>query len=214
MQLFHYTTPVNALLIGMGHKRDGNEGLSPHTVEYGPLGPMQTIGQPVVWLTKEESNICTPEHAAHFERAGVADEHYKVGEPIYGGPVRCEVQIERSRHVMRWTEFMRTTKIEAVDEVTGKRITGRDVLDAYDMPPSLIIGWWVSLKAIPLSRVLVPLTCEQAIEAWNRQIERHPTAEGREQYKQQRDSFAALNYPGTLLVFHNGECQLATRKAA
>ncbi len=190
MQLFHYTSVVNALLIAMGE-----EGLRPRTVKYGALGEMQSLGQPVVWLTKEESNLLTPEHAAHFDRIGV--EHDAIGEPLYGGPVRCVVNVERSRHVMRWTEFMRTTKI------------GRDVLGAYDFPPGSTLGWWVSLKPIPPNRIFIPLTREQAIEACEWQVEKHQTAGGREQFKQDRDTFAASE-PDTLFVFHDRECHVAT----
>ena len=116
MRLFHYTTTTNAILIGL--KADcgrGGNGLQPQ-LEH--AGPTQTMGVPVVWLTTQQSNIATPEHIAHLSRFP-GNEDLKVGEPMFGGPVQCVVNVERSRHVMRWTEFMRTTKATMHDGRTG-----------------------------------------------------------------------------------------------
>lgn len=204
MQLYHYTTVVNALLIGMS-----GEGLKPSTHDYGAFGAGQTMGVPVVWLTKQESNICTPEWAARLGKYP-GNENIKVGDPAFGGSVQCIVNVERSRHLIRWIEFMRTTKIVA--ECEGHpRITAREILACYDMPPGFCEGWWISLKCIPANRVIVPMTPAQAMEACEWQIEKHPDAEARERFKRQRDDFAALD-PNALLVFHNGECKVHSPK--
>lgn len=201
MKLYHYTTSSNAILIvGIGDKGIGS-GLQPHLTEHGTYGPMQTMCQPVVWLTKAENNLATPEYIAHLSQFP-GNEDLKVGEPMYGGPVQCIVNVERSRHVMRWTEFMHTTP------------DGRDVFNNYDMPPSFTTGWWISLKTIPLSRIIVPLTREQAVEGCEWQIKQADNASLKQRWTQKRDTFATTE-PGTLFVFHNGECmQRISRKHA
>jgi hypothetical protein len=207
MQLNHFTTPENALLIGLGN------GLEPHVTKADGAGHgIQTMGVPVVWLTKEENNLATAEHLAHLQKLGVISKT-KIGEPLYGGPVCCTVEVERTRHLMRWVEFLRTTRIEAIDQVTGERITGRDVLRSYDMMPHVDAQWWISTRAIPANRVWVALTRAQGIEGCDWHIKTHPDAEGRERWAAQRDSFAALDAE-TLIVLHDCKGQLLERKAA
>ena len=106
MQLQHFTTPENALLIGLGGGLRVN---LPAPEKNKPEQALQTMGQPVVWLTKEESNIATAADVAHFKKAYGDDFEQKIGEPMYGGPVCCTVEVERNRHLMRWVEFLRTT---------------------------------------------------------------------------------------------------------
>jgi len=207
MRLYHYTTASNALLIGMGK---GN-GLEPGLTEHGAITGFQTMGRPCVWLTKEETNAITPAFAAHYDRIGI--EHAGIGNPRFGGPVRCEIDVERSRHLMRWTEFLRTTKIVGVDEA-GKQITGREVLAGCNlaMAAGAADGWWINFKPIPTSRIFIPLTREQAIEGCEWQLN---TAEGEalEQWTAQRDSFGAMP-AGTIFGFQNGECRVYSMEKA
>lgn len=51
MILYHYTNPAAALLIGLG-----DDGLKPGLGLRGDEHADQTIGVPVVWPTKQESN--------------------------------------------------------------------------------------------------------------------------------------------------------------
>lgn len=116
MNLYHFTTPENALLIGMG------AGLTPGIHKEGTAhsAEMMTMGQPVVWLTQEETNLAKAADVAHWAEAiedwearGIeGGKNKKTGEPRYGGPVRCQVFIERhNRKLMRWPDFMRTTTL-------------------------------------------------------------------------------------------------------
>jgi hypothetical protein len=161
MILYHYTNPENALLI------------------------------PVVWLTKEESNLATEANAKAYAEIGCND-LVAVGKPQYGGPVRCVVKVERSKHVMRYVEFLQTTNVVLTNTDTGD-LTGRDVLRKYKelSDVAALSSWWICTRAIPASRVCVPLTRAQAIEACQWHVETHPDAGGRDRFKQQRDSFAA-----------------------
>lgn len=193
MRLYHYTTIPNALLIGVGHDGGGlttgghDDGTETGSkAEYVFFKGVQTMGQPVVWLTKEENGLSTDD----------------------GRPVRCIVEVERSRHLMRWAEFLRTTKIEMVAP-DGKRITGRDLLRTASenpaMTPAVMTGWWVSLKPIKARDVIVSMTPAQAVAGCDWQIEKHPTAEGRAEFKTLRDRFAA-EAPDALILFHEGKC--------
>ena len=56
MRLFHYTHPGTYLRIAA-------EGLLPHCKEDDAL---MTGGVPVVWLTRETSNIATAAHIEHY----------------------------------------------------------------------------------------------------------------------------------------------------
>jgi hypothetical protein len=216
MILNHFTTPENALLIGLGG------GLRVHlpAPEKNKLEQaLQTMGQPVVWLTKQESNIATAADVAHFNKEYGDDHHdQKIGAPMFGGPVCCTVEVERTRHVMRWVEFLRTTPYVAAEESGAMpNITGRDMLRIFEKAHGegwpQFRQWWISLKPIPAVRVWVPMTRAQGIEACDWHVKTHPDAEARERFQQQRDHFAALD-DGTLILLHDGKGQLLERKAA
>jgi hypothetical protein len=209
MILYHYTNPCNALMIGLG------AGLKPHCKED---NQRLTMGLPVVWLTKEESNLATEADAKHYAAMGPKlgrDDLIGIGEPmyVYGGPVRCQVEIERSKHVMRYAEFLRTTKLVEFNHEGDRYLTGRDVLRLVEAGPRgapALTSWWICTRAIPASKIWVPLTRTQAIEACEWHINAHPEADGREQFKQQSDTFVAQP-DDMILVLHNGEIQAMER---
>jgi len=214
MRLQHFTTPENAILIAFA-------GLTPHIHKAGTDDEawtrMQTMGVPVVWLTKEESNIATVEYVEHWLKRGVKSD-INIGEPSYGGPVGCTTEVKRTRPLMGGSEFLRTTKIEGINpDDPNVRVTGRDVLHAYETSsgcwPAAFNQWWVSTRAIPASRVWVPLTRAQGIEGCERHMTTHIDPEARERFAQQRNRFAALDAK-TLIVLHDGKGQLLERKAA
>jgi hypothetical protein len=198
MNLFHYTVPENAFVIGLGG------GLKPRCKEE---NQWQTMGLPVVWLTKEKSNLATEAEAQRY--AAVRDDLAKVGESRYGGPLRCQVEIARSKHVMRYGEFLRTTELVTLNPEGDRYRTGRDVLRTVEAEPSgahALASWWISTREIPASKIWVPLTCAQAIAACEWHIKTHPTADARERFKQQRDTFAA-EPADMIFVLHGGECR-------
>ena len=196
MRLYHFAMPGSALLLGLGRplkpgfSKDGNQ--------------WQTMGVPVVWLTKEESNLAT---ADDMKLAAAFDPpiELELGEPRYGGPVRCIVEIERSKHIMRYAEFLRTTTIVAVT-AEGEEQTGRQLLQRMEpiSNPGVFTSWWICKREIPASRIWVPMTRAQAIEGcdWHA---KHSAPEGREQWTKQRHEFAAQS-DDSLFMIHNGTC--------
>jgi hypothetical protein len=197
MQLYHYTNAPNALLIGLGR------GLSARLGEHNNSDGGQTMGVPVVWLTREQSNCATAEHVAYLAEHGIA---HKLGEPMYGGPVRCIVEIERSKHVMRYGEFLQTTKIVGINPQTGERVTGRDLARGYAKLPGALTHWWISTRDIPVSKICVPLTRAQGIEACEWQVTHEDDPEARASWQRQRDAFAEQP-DNARFLFNNGECQ-------
>ena len=62
MKLYHFTTPENLLLI---HLRGLEPGIHQQRTDPGRMD-WQTMGQPVVWLTTQESNRATQADVDHF----------------------------------------------------------------------------------------------------------------------------------------------------
>lgn len=210
MMLQYFTTTHNALLLGLNRGGSLETGIH-NTPDDGDCS-WQTMGQPVVWLTMDADNRPTADDVAHYQKLGCKS--VTLGSPIYGGPVCCSVEVERSRHLMRWQEFLRTTKLMSIGE-NDECTTGREILKACDtlFPLRTLIGWWISFKPIPLSRVYVPMTRAQLIEGCTSHIEEATDPEAREQWTVQRESFAKLD-DDALLVLHDGDARLFERKAA
>lgn len=212
MKLYHYTTAENALCVALSGLRPGN-----HKQATADSRKWQTMGLPVVWLTREESNLATPEHVAHFQRLGVNTE-LNVGDLLYGGSVRCVVHLERhNRKLIRWADFLRTTNIvEANRSAPDDReqwITGRDILRRCEqrMMPNALAQWWIYLGEVPPHKILVPLTVAMAIQGCDFLINAGcPTTDECEDFRKMRQQLAALE-PNSLLVLehkHDGQIRL------
>jgi hypothetical protein len=141
MKLYHFTTPENLLLIHL-------YGLKPsiHQQRTDP-GAMdwQTMGQPVVWLTKQESNRATQAHVDHFKPLNL---ECNVGDPIFGGPVRLAVDVERhNKRLVKYTTFLENTTL--VHPETGDlQNIGRDVLRISRATPGCVDRWWIYFGTI------------------------------------------------------------------
>ena len=91
MKLYHFTTTENLWLISL-------RGLEPYASDNNVF---MTMGEPVVWLTRQETNVMTAEHAGHPDF-----DDMKIGEPMFGGPVRLTVNIERhNKRLQRYPDF-------------------------------------------------------------------------------------------------------------
>ena len=90
MKLYHFTAPENLFLIHL-------HGLEPgiHQQRTDPGGmDWQTMGQPVVWLTTQESNRATQADVDHYKPRHLIESN--VGDTMFGGPVRLAVNVERT----------------------------------------------------------------------------------------------------------------------
>jgi hypothetical protein len=208
MKLYHYTIPENALLIGLGNGLKASLGKPSAPTER----EWQTMGVPVVWLTKGDNRAM----AADVEWCKVNAENpadAKIGFPMFGGPIRCVVEIERSRYVIRYEEFMRTLDRAAIDPATGElNYTGADVLRglAENGPPSykgMILQWWICTRDIPASKIAILLTRAQAIEGCEHHMTTHKDPEARERWTQQRETFAEAP-EDAIFSLENGTCRM------
>jgi hypothetical protein len=163
MRLFHYTHPSRCLLIAM-------HGLSPQCREENAL---MTGGLPVVWLTKERSNVVSPEHVQQLAVLGVVA---KVGEPMYGGSARLEVHLDRSDKLLRYADFVQKTKC---------------ISPAKLFRTALTASWWVHLDVIPPHKI-EPIDAATYLECLDHHIETHPDLEARARFKAQREKIRNL----------------------
>jgi hypothetical protein len=167
MRLFHYTHPGTYLRIAA-------EGLLPHCKEDDAL---MTGGVPVVWLTRETSNIATAAHIEHYVKLGVSE--FKVGELMYGGTARLEVQLERSnRKLMRYVDFVRKTKC----------------IPKLMLSRTAQTSWWVYLGVIPPHKIEpIDAATMLACLAWH--IKTYPDLKARERLKAVRKQIKRLSLP-------------------
>lgn len=143
MKLYHFTVIENLFLISM-------RGLKPriHRAGTSEDAAHMTMGQPVVWLTRQKSNLATDTDIARLRMQGVLD--CKVGDFMFGGDQRLTVNIERhNNQLMRYADFLRTTDIVVADPDNSETFwTGRDVLNSGTLPQSALNDWWVYFGTI------------------------------------------------------------------
>lgn len=108
MRLHHFTDPENLFLISL-------RGLEPSVKEE---SAWQTLGQRVVWLTREETNRATVADVERHRPFWKDDEEgnypRNVGDPMYGASadtretVRLTVNIERhNKKLVKYTDWLR-----------------------------------------------------------------------------------------------------------
>lgn len=178
MRLFHYTDPSTYLLIG-------TQGLLPQCTEDTLY---MTGGVPVVWLTRETSNIATAEYIAHVKSLGLADHEIgKLGKLKYGGTARLAVQLERTnKKLMRYADFLR----KAACPLSIKPLLHHTAATA----------WWVYLGVIPPHKIEpVDVATMRACLEWH--IETHPDLATRARFKADLEQLKSLP-PDARISFH------------
>jgi hypothetical protein len=177
--------------------------ISPNSISF------WTVPRYKVNVAVQESNAATAADAAHLAARFTATEIKsrklpRVGEPLFGGPVRCEVELERSRHLIRYEEFCK-----GMANGEGRPFEFFETFIEC-APPSykdMAHRWWVYTRGIPARRVQVLLTRAQAMEGcefWEKDADNE---ESRSAWKQQRESFAA-EPDDSLFLFRNGEARM------
>jgi len=166
MQLFHYTHPSLYLHIAY-------QGLLPHCKE---LNAPMTGGTPVVWLTRETSNLTTAKDVEHYVKVfGSCDR--KVGEPMYGDTARLTVSLERSdRKLIGYPDFLHQTGSAAILKM---------------LPLAARTSWWIYLGAIPPHKI-EPIDVATMLACLDWHVETHPDPEARAQFAAQREQIKDL----------------------
>jgi hypothetical protein len=126
MKLYHFTIRENLFLI---HLRGLEPGIHQQRTDPGGMH-WQTMGQPVVWLTTQESNRATQANVDHFKSHHL---EYNAGDTMFGGPVRLAVDVERhNKRLVKYTTFLESTRLVAIHPETRDPLyTGRDVLRGH-----------------------------------------------------------------------------------
>jgi hypothetical protein len=168
MQLYHYTEPSIYLHIAY-------QGLLPHCK--GLNAPM-TGGEPVVWLTKEASNLATAASIAEVANLfGGEPLKRKVGEPIYGGTARFTVHLDRAdRKLVRYADFLHETGSAAILKLLSRAAR---------------TSWWIYRGTIPPHKI-EPIDVATMLACLDWHIETHPDMEVRAQFAAQREKIKDL----------------------
>jgi hypothetical protein len=158
LKLYHYTRAENLLGISL-------RGLTPN-VSPDEVGVM-TMGQPVVWLTTQETLKPTQadlDHVAH--RVGI-EEAAAFGESmLIGRDTRLTVNLSTlSKKLIHYHSWLSTTDIVKADsrdpDDTSRYFTGLDVLKW--LPPSAKEHWWVYFGTIKPARIDLQITAGLAL---------------------------------------------------
>jgi hypothetical protein len=166
MILYHFTQPANLFHIAL-------DGLEPSAQ---PNQEFMTGNVPVVWLTREESNVAKAEDIAHFQSMGHSE--FKVGGLLYGGKVRLAVELSRAdKRLFRYLDFC--TKMGA---------------DAAKIRPLLTSksanSWWVYTGMIAPHKIDMGVPRAVALECLDHHIATHPDVAVRAKFKLQREQVA------------------------
>ena len=115
MRLYHFTNPANFIRIAA-------EGLTPNVK---PENALMSIGQPVVWLTTNESNKMTEADVANLwvNAPGV---RRAVGDFNFGGSHRITVNLSRTnKRLEHWSTWMRKRCRDAGELLSTERRLSR-----------------------------------------------------------------------------------------
>jgi hypothetical protein len=163
MKLYHFTLTQNLLLVSWS-------GLKPQPDALGECGTWRA-GRPVVWLTRQESNAATAADVEHYARLDIP---VVLGEPLFGGPERVTVHLERhDRKLVRYAEI--ASEIE------------KSVLRPHNL-----VSWWVYFDHIPPSKI-EPITVAQAIVGLDIHIDIAHDFEVRARYTAMRAELSLQN---------------------
>src|SRR5437762_6940466 len=136
-----------------------------------------TGGVPVVWLTRQQSNLLTAADVAHLQKHGCLDR--KEGDPMFGGKARLTVHLNSRKRLMRYGDFLRQE---------GRALN----VDPAGLPPTAPTQWYIYFGGIPPRRIDTGLPAAVALECLDHHIATHPDPDARERYKAQPAQIAQL----------------------
>jgi hypothetical protein len=188
MRLYHFTNPANFIRIAA-------EGLTPNVK---PENALMSFGQPVVWLTTNESNEMTEADVAHLS-IYAPNERRAVGDFNFGGSHRLTVNLSRtSKRLAHWSTWMR--KHSRVIVAKKGAASANDAVELLStdwilsrMPPDAS-NWYIHFGPIPPHKLELNLTRELALAGLEYQIEQTNYAG----FVELRTQIAATE-PGTII---------------
>ena len=189
MRLYHFTNPANFIRIAA-------EGLTPNVK---PENALMTLGQPVVWLTTNESNEVTEADVAHLS-VYAPRERRAVGDVNFGGSHRITVNLSRAnKRLAHWSTWMRKHSRVIVDENGAASANAAGELLSTDwclscMAPGWLSNWYIYFGTIPPGKIELNMTRELALAGLEYQIEQTNDAG----FVELRTQIAATE-PGTII---------------
>jgi hypothetical protein len=124
MILYHFTSPANAFRIA-------EQGLQP----CGSDETLAMVGEPVVWLTRQPSNIATAADVAHMRKLFGDANGAKEGALLFGGTARLTVSLEPQTRLVRY----------------------RDIINpeyAHVLTPDALANWYAYFGTIPPRKII------------------------------------------------------------
>jgi hypothetical protein len=167
MIFYHFTHPGTVLKIVA-------EGLKP---EARPDNACMTGGVPVVWLTRQQSNIVTAADVAHMQKHDCLDR--KDGDLLFGGTARLTVELQPQKRLVRYRDFLK---------MTGSDMAALGTI----LTPTALTQWYVYLGVIPPRRIDTSMPVAVARECFEHHIATHPDPQARERYKAVRAQIAQV----------------------
>ncbi|MCK1367233.1 hypothetical protein [Bradyrhizobium sp. 62] len=165
MIFHHFTHPGTALIVA-------GAGLKP---QLKASNAHMTDGLPVVWLTRQHSNVATKADVDHCKRFGVDK---KEGDLMYGGTARITVRAERhNRRLMRYGHFLEKAGLERI---------------APQIMPYALDQWYVYLGDIAAKNVDASLPAWQMLECLDHHITTHPDQDARDRFSDLRNQVTTL----------------------
>jgi hypothetical protein len=174
MRLYHFTTPKRPFLIFAC-------GLLPYIHREGlpnDAGYL-TGGQPVVWLTRQETNVATAADIARCKK--YAPNHdITLGKGCFGGPVRLTLNLaHHDKRLVRYGEWFRANVRDA--DAVARRLG-----------QAALTSWYIYFGIIPPKRIETELTVALALPGLEDEIENNPNLEARASYAAIRDRLIDL----------------------
>ena len=175
MILYHFTHPGTVLRIAA-------EGLKPNDDD--DAAYLMSGGLPVVWLTRQQSNVMTAADVAYMHRMEVGDR--TEGDLIFGGKARLTVRLEPQKRLVKYRDFLRDG--------------GAPLVDPARLTQTALTQWYVYLGVIPPRKIDFTMTVALVVECLDHHIETHPNKDARERFAEQRAQIATLP-PDRLVSF-------------
>lgn len=167
MILYHFTHPGTVLRIAA-------EGLKP---DARPENAFMTGGVPVVWLTRQPSNIVTAADVTHMQKHDCLDRNE--GDLLFGGTARVTVELQPQKRLVRYRDFLKASGCDMA--ALGTFLT-----------PTALTQWYVYLGDISPRKIDTSMPVAVARECFDHHIATHPDPEARERYKVMRAQIAEL----------------------
>jgi hypothetical protein len=143
LRLYHYTYLKNLFGISVA-------GLTP--CKHDPPLDIMTMGQPVVWLTSQETIKPTQ---ADLDYMDEQDAEAFREQMFVGRDTRLTVNLSTmSKRLVHYHTWLRTTKLAAItNDPDAPPFTGKDFLKLCSLPPSAREHWWVYFGTIKPARI-------------------------------------------------------------